>query len=211
MSIKNKILKKIASVLKPYLESSNYDLILADGKRIREKKINIGKNFDILNPHLIYIGEHTDFGDNSVIKAIKSYPTFKGDQTFSPLIKIGSNVRITGGLQIHALKEVIIEDEVLFAKNVFISDGHHGKSLDNIPFKDQPIENLSSIIIQKSCWIGQNVVILPGVTIGYGSIIGANSVVTKSIPPKTIAAGCPATIKKNWNTLLGRWESLEKC
>jgi acetyltransferase-like isoleucine patch superfamily enzyme len=47
------------------------------------------------------------------------------------------------------------------------------------------------------CWIGTNVLILPGVTVGHGAVIGAGSVVTKDIPPFTIAAGTPARVIRN--------------
>jgi maltose O-acetyltransferase len=52
------------------------------------------------------------------------------------------------------------------------------------------------ITIEDNCWIGANVFIREGVKIGANSIIGANSVVTKDVPPNVLAAGCPAVIKK---------------
>nr|WP_143033346.1 DapH/DapD/GlmU-related protein [Prevotellamassilia timonensis] len=53
------------------------------------------------------------------------------------------------------------------------------------------------VIIEDDCWIGFNVIILPGVTIGKGSIIGAGAVVTKSIPPYSVAGGVPAKVIKS--------------
>lgn len=50
------------------------------------------------------------------------------------------------------------------------------------------------IVLEDKVWLGINVTVLPGVTIGYGSIVGANSVVTKDVPPMTIVAGNPARI-----------------
>lgn len=52
------------------------------------------------------------------------------------------------------------------------------------------------IVIEDKVWIGINSTILPGVTIGYGSIVGANSVVTRSVPPFTVVAGNPARVIK---------------
>ena len=52
------------------------------------------------------------------------------------------------------------------------------------------------IIIEDKVWLGINVTVLPGVRIGYGSIVGANSVVTKDVPPMTIVAGSPAKVIK---------------
>ena len=50
------------------------------------------------------------------------------------------------------------------------------------------------IVIGDDCWFGANVVVCPGVTIGYGCVIGAGSVVTKDIPDRTFAAGVPAKV-----------------
>ena len=52
------------------------------------------------------------------------------------------------------------------------------------------------IVIEDKVWLGINVTVLPGVHIGYGSIVGANSVVTKDVPPMTIVAGSPAKVIK---------------
>ena len=54
-------------------------------------------------------------------------------------------------------------------------------------------------------WIGENAVILAGVSVGSGSIIGANSVVTKSVPDRCIAAGAPAQVVKVWDETTRQW------
>jgi acetyltransferase-like isoleucine patch superfamily enzyme len=59
--------------------------------------------------------------------------------------------------------------------------------------------------IEKGCWIGEKVIILPGVNIGERSIIGAGSVVTKSIPAYSIAVGNPARVIKTWNKDSKQW------
>lgn len=56
-----------------------------------------------------------------------------------------------------------------------------------------------SVVIEDKVWIGINATILPGVKIGYGAIIGANSVVSKDVPPMTVVAGNPARIIKSLN------------
>ena len=104
------------------------------------------------------------------------------------------------------MKEIIIEDNVLFAANVFISDGFHGYDRIDVPYKDQAMINLERVVIGEGCWIGQNVVIMPGVTIGKFTIIGANSVVSKQIPEYSIAVGNPARVIKKWNFETMTWE-----
>ena len=65
-----------------------------------------------------------------------------------------------------------------------------------------------SVIIKDNVWLGEHVSVLPGVTIGENSIIGANSVVTKSIPANSIAVGIPAKVIKQFNFETKRWEKV---
>lgn len=87
---------------------------------------------------------------------------------------------------------------MLIASNVFITDHDHGdtspQSLGVAPAQ-RPLR-YSPVKIEKNVWIGQNAVILKGVTIGESSIIAAGSVVTRDIPAYCVAAGIPATILK---------------
>lgn len=64
---------------------------------------------------------------------------------------------------------------------------------------------IAPIKIGRGCWIGQNVVVMPGVTIGEMSIIGANSVVTSNIPERSIAMGTPARVMKRWDEQKKDW------
>lgn len=65
-----------------------------------------------------------------------------------------------------------------------------------------------AINIGNGCWLGQNVVVLPGVTIGERSIIGANAVVSNDIPPYSIAVGMPAKVIKRFNLDTNNWEKV---
>ncbi|WP_303642797.1 DapH/DapD/GlmU-related protein, partial [uncultured Duncaniella sp.] len=64
----------------------------------------------------------------------------------------------------------------------------------NIPPASRPLWSKGKVIIEDSVWIGDKATILPNVTLGKGCIIGANSVVTKDIPPYAIACGNPAKV-----------------
>jgi len=110
--------------------------------------------------------------------------------------------------RISALREIVIEDDVMFASNIWICDGLHGYENVNLPYKYQPMFRIAPIKIGRGCWIGQNVVIMPGVTIGELSIIGANSVVTNNIPDRSIAVGSPARIVKRWNEETQSWQKI---
>jgi acetyltransferase-like isoleucine patch superfamily enzyme len=105
-------------------------------------------------------------------------------------IVIGENVRINRGVTICSYSEVKIGKNSLIGEFVSIRDANHGIKKSSI-IKDQPHES-KPIQIGEDAWIGRGVCILSGVTIGEGAVIGANSVVTKDIPPYSIAVGTPA-------------------
>lgn len=129
-------------------------------------------------------------------------------------MKFGDNVQINDFVHIAAAKNVEIGNNVLIASKIFISDICHGEYAD-IENMSDPNEHpndrkLSAkpVIIHDDVWIGEMVSILPGVEIGKGSIIGANSVVTKSIPEYSIAAGNPAKVIKQYNFNKKQWKKI---
>ena len=169
----------------------------------------------IINPEYMFLGNDINIGPGSFLIAIKEYPgsfakhPYKElpNQNFTPRISIGNRVTSTANLQIGAHTDITIEDDVMFASNISITDGLHGYENANEPYKYQKIFKINPIHIKRGCWIGHNVAILPGVTIGELSIIGANSVVTKSIPDRCIAFGAPARVIKKWDDIKQKWIS----
>jgi lipopolysaccharide O-acetyltransferase len=126
----------------------------------------------------------------------------------------GKGVQINDYVHITAIESVKIGNRVLIASKVYISDCSHGSysgdQFDSEP-NSIPIERplfSKPVCIQDNVWIGESVSILPGVTIGEGSIIGANSVVSKSIPENVIAVGSPAKPIKKYNFETKRWEKI---
>jgi acetyltransferase-like isoleucine patch superfamily enzyme len=181
------------------------------------KNVRIDLPRRIVNPERIFFGNDVRLGPGSLLNAITHYPTKTMQnpekecpvQSFDPKIIIGNRVTATADLQIAAMKEVVIEDDVMFASNINITDGLHGYENINEPYKYQRMGRIAPIRIKRGSWIGQNVVILPGVTIGEFTIIGANSVVTKSIPDRCIAVGAPARVIRKWDEIAQRWVSVE--
>jgi len=124
---------------------------------------------------------------------------------------IGKNCKIGDNVHIVASKKVIIGDDCLFASKIFISDTNHGrydgvqvKSSPAVPPDDRPLST-AEVRIGDRVWIGENVVILPGVTIGNGSIIGANALVNRDVPMNSIAVGSPARVIKVWDSASESW------
>jgi acetyltransferase-like isoleucine patch superfamily enzyme len=91
---------------------------------------------------------------------------------------------------------IIIEDDVMIGSGVHLYTNNHRFDLMDIPIIDQGYYDSKQVVLKKGCWIGANAIILPGVTIGENSVVGAGSVVTKSIPDRVVAVGSPARIIK---------------
>lgn len=102
--------------------------------------------------------------------------------------------------------KIIIGDDVLIASNVLISSENHGINPELFqPYMSQKLIG-ANVMVGDGCWIGEKVCILPGVSIGKKSVIGAGAVVTKSIPDYSIAAGNPARVIKRYNFNTKKWE-----
>jgi acetyltransferase-like isoleucine patch superfamily enzyme len=105
-------------------------------------------------------------------------------------IEIGDNSELNNFTIVNSGGEIIIGKNVLIGPKVNIIAYNHSFEDINIPIKKQKSKT-SPIIIEDDVWIGANVTILPGVKIGKGAVIGANSVVNKDIEPLSINVGVP--------------------
>lgn len=146
----------------------------------------------------ISIGDNFKMGKYSIIEAWDEH----NNKKHSPEIIIGNNVSLGMFCHLACINKIQIDDHVLIAGKVFISDHSHGtteKKMLLTPPNERPLVSKGGIHIKKNVWIGENVSILPGVTIGENCIIGANSVVTHNIPDDSVAVGCPAKIFKKYN------------
>lgn len=160
-----------------------------------------GNNSGINKPLYLSGGKYITIGNNFHcdhrlrLDAIDSY----NDQVFTPSIVIGNNVTIQKDCHIGAIDKIVIGDNVLMGSKIFISDHSHGDTSFSsifLPPLARPLISKGPIYIENNVWIGEGSVILSGVTIGENSIIGANSVVTKSVIKNCIVAGNPAKIIK---------------
>ena len=111
-------------------------------------------------------------------------------------ITIGAHSRLHGAC-LHAYSAITIGKRCLIAANTQIIDGSgHDLSFGAVEQRIFTGGDSRPIVLEDDVWVGANTLILPGVTIGKGSVIGAGSVVTKAIPPMVVAAGNPARIIK---------------
>lgn len=160
--------------------------------------------FDIRNKRCIKIGKNFTTGFGCRIEALP----LLNRKTIC--IEIGDNVQINDYVHIGSVSSIKIGNNVLMASKVYITDHNHG-SYNEIQSDNPltiPIErkaNAKAVVIEDNVWIGEFACILPGVTIGSGSIIGALTIVTKDIPSNCIAVGNPARIVKKFNFETNKW------
>jgi acetyltransferase-like isoleucine patch superfamily enzyme len=90
--------------------------------------------------------------------------------------------------------------------------GDHSHQYENIeiPIKLQESKEGGPVRIERDSWIGANVFILPNVTIGRHSVVGANSVVNQDLPPYSVAVGAPARVIKQYDFELKQWVKFDE-
>lgn len=169
----------------------------------------LGRDVRFSAPYLFHAGRSLTIDDHAVVDALSEFGIRCGDN-----VKIGrfATIKCTGvithigkGLMIGTNSNigdhnfitgdggVRIGNNVLLAPYVKIHAENHNFDRLDAPIKEQGVSG-NGVLIEDDCWLGAGVIVLDGVTIGRGSIIAAGSVVTKSIPRFTIAAGAPAKI-----------------
>lgn len=117
------------------------------------------------------------------------FPPFYTD--FGKNITIGKNVFLNTGCSFQDRGGIRIGDGAQIGMNVAIATLNHG-----LPLKTRGKTYAQPVVIGENAWIGSNATILPGVTIGDNSVVAAGAVVTKDIPPDSVAAGVPAKVIK---------------
>lgn len=166
----------------------------------------IGKDCVIEADTNLFIGGNSVIGPGSELLVYRSHFS-------TPLnaeLHIGSHVRITARCRITCAGRITIGNDALFAPDVFITDHNHGMNPEAEGGYSPQKLIIQNVAIGDGAWLGQRVCVLPGVTVGAHSIIGANSVVTHDIPPYSIAVGAPARVIKTWNLDRKCWECISK-
>ncbi|MES2332701.1 MAG: acyltransferase [Bacteroidota bacterium] len=138
-------------------------------------------------------------GDDSTIEDFSTINNGVGDVLIGDRSLIGMGNVIIG--------PVTIGNDVILAQNVVASGLNHGYEDIQLPISKQNI-NTSAIVIEDECWIGANVVIVAGVTIGKHSVVAAGAIVTKDIPPYSVAVGNPARVIKQYDAAQGVWKKI---
>ena len=135
------------------------------------------------------------FWAKRVIKKMGKNVNIERHAIFGPLLEIGDNSGVGIGCEVYG--PVSIGQDVMMGPEVVIYTRGHKHDRVDVPMIAQGNDETKPVIIGDDVWIGRRTIILPGVTIGKGCIIGAGAVVTKDIPPYSVAAGVPAKVVKD--------------
>lgn len=176
---------------------------------IRMKKIGkncfIGRRACINKPRYITMKDNVRIGNDV---RLSFYDNFN-KKVLAPSLVFEKGVYIGNHFTVLCADKIVIEEEVLIASYVMISSENHGIDPENELVYGKQSLITKPVRICKGAWIGEKVSILPGVMIGEKSIIGTGSVVTKDIPPFSMAVGNPAKVIKKYDFNEHCWKKVK--
>lgn len=170
----------------------------------------IGYGARVIGSRAISVGVRAYINRDCWLEAVHH---FRG-QRFSPQISIGTGFSVSDRLHLSCVERIEIGDDCLLGSGVYISDHNHGgysgslQSSPDIAPVDRRLVFGGAVEIGSRVWIGDNVVIIGPARIGDGAVIGAHSIVKGDVPPNSLVVGAPAVIRKRFNVLTRRWESV---
>ena len=173
--------------------------------------INLGPRCRINGIRCMRIGRDVAALSGLRLEAVTNY---RGVE-LSPVITIGDRVSFSEGVHITAIDRISIGNDVLFGSHIFVSDHNHGAYVgsdqctpDEAP-AHRALRSAGPVVIEDKVWIGDNVNIVGPVTIGFGSVVAANSVVRADVPARSIVAGAPARVIKAFDQRTMQWRKPE--
>jgi acetyltransferase-like isoleucine patch superfamily enzyme len=148
----------------------------------------------------VSIGSRSRISRNTRVLALKSYR----EQVFAPSLSIGDNVSVGFGCTLSCVNLLEIGDDVTIGDNVYVADSHHDYASPQSSVLDQPLIP-GRITIGRGAWVGYGAFVAGNVDIGAYAVVGANSVVTRSVEPYTVVAGVPAKPIKRFDHVTRQW------
>jgi len=172
------------------------------------QRVKFWKNADRIGPDIPYTHWRLYFKSTMRKLCKAKFKYFDDTAEFRPgayavccsKISIGKRVAIRPGCRLYANVKtngasITIEDDAIIGSGVHMYPGNHKFDDADTPIVDQGYEAID-IVLRKGCWIGANSIILKGVSIGENAVVGAGSIVTKSVPDRVVVCGNPARIVK---------------
>lgn len=156
----------------------------------------------IYNESYLSVGDHTLIGPNVALTAGMS-----GSQKMlsSPVVTIGKKCIIGRGSHIIGHWSIVLGDEIQTGPYVYITDQNHSYEDPHAPVGWQPPTE-GAVSIGSGSWLGANVVILPGTTLGPNTVVAAGAVVRGEFPGHVVLGGVPAKVLRHYDPELG-WRS----
>ena len=149
-----------------------------------------------------------DVGDRVILARDVWLNALPDGNSSNPKIVLGARCGIGRRSTISSKNLIVLQEDVLLAPSVLIMDHNHEFSDVERPIGEQGGTPGGTIVIGKNCWLGNSSVVLCSrgeLTIGRNSVIGANSVVTRSFPPFSVIAGNPAKLLKTFDPVEKQW------
>ena len=197
------LIKKLSSKQKQIL------LVFLSKIKLFFYKKDIGKNSYIDKTVNVFGWNHVSIGKNTLIGE-QSWLNVNGRIQNHKHIKIGNNCYIGRRNLLASSKELIISDYVMTSNECKFLGSNHVYSNPLEPYIATGTMDNDVLKIGVNVWIGAGAIVLGAVTVGHGSIIGAGSVVTKDIPPFSIAVGNPCKVVKRFNFKINDWERVSE-
>ncbi len=169
--------------------------------------IRLGAGSVIGPPRVINGAEYIRVGDRTCISSdawLSAYDQYAGVR-YTPSLVIGDDVYIGGYACITCITSVVIGDGCVLSEFVYISDHRHGFDPGQGLIRYQPLVSRGEVQVGPHTFLGYQVCVLPGVTLGEHCVVGANSVVTHSFPAYSMVAGAPARLIKSYSREAGAW------
>ncbi len=167
------------------------------GDRVHVRFYGI-EEFGIKNQNLLKIGEDCQISNFSLIAAECKKGVYE-----QPAVELGNRVCVGHYNHISGNCRLVLEDDVLLAQDVFISDNDRCYEDVSVPIRYQGRNNGRPLTIGAGTWIGRNACVMASV--GKNCVIGANAVVVKDIPDYCVAVGSPARVIKRYDPEREEW------